>query len=164
MLARTVRQLEVFAGARNGRQEEDAVFGAGGGLRGDRPRLAIESDFGTSGKLQRFEFPQIHIDQPRNFVARVHEYSIIIVATKLGWLLILGQKSSYNTGMARPRKAGRLRLDIDLRIPVTSEQKALISEATADEPEGFAAWARAILLEAAKRKIARSKKNGPART
>ena len=51
--------------------------------------------------------------------------------------------------MARPRKDGRLRMDTSLRIPVTSEQKALIDQATADEPEGMAAWARALLLEAA---------------
>jgi hypothetical protein len=57
--------------------------------------------------------------------------------------------------MARPRKHGQLRMDTDLRIPLTSEQKALIDEATADEAEGKAAWARAILLEAAKRKIAK---------
>ena len=55
--------------------------------------------------------------------------------------------------MPRPRKAGRLRMDTDLRIPLTSEQKELIDEATRDEPEGKAAWARAILLAAAKKRI-----------
>ena len=60
--------------------------------------------------------------------------------------------------MARPRKYGDARMDTHLRIPVTDEQKELIDEAIADEPEGMAAWARAILLEAAKRKIARSRK------
>ena len=48
-------------------------------------------------------------------------------------------------------------MDTDLRIPLTSEQKQLIVEAVKDEPEGMAAWARAILLDAAKRKLARSK-------
>jgi hypothetical protein len=48
-------------------------------------------------------------------------------------------------------------MDTDLRIPVTSEQKALIAEATSDEPEGMAAWARALLLEAARRKLAKDK-------
>jgi hypothetical protein len=47
-------------------------------------------------------------------------------------------------------------LDSDLRIPVTSEQKTLIQEATKDDVEGMAAWARAVLLEAAKRRIARN--------
>jgi hypothetical protein len=63
----------------------------------------------------------------------------------------------YNTDMGRPRKSGRLLMDTDLRIPLTSEQKSLIQEATADAPEGMAAWGRAILLEAAKRKIDRAK-------
>jgi hypothetical protein len=44
-----------------------------------------------------------------------------------------------------------------LRIPVTDEQKGLIDQATADEPEGMAAWARAILLAAARRKLNRQK-------
>ena len=47
-------------------------------------------------------------------------------------------------------------MDTDLRIPLTSEQKALIDEATKDEPEGKAAWARALLLAAAKKRIEKS--------
>jgi hypothetical protein len=43
-------------------------------------------------------------------------------------------------------------MDTDLRIPLTREQKSIIDEATADEPEGKAAWARSILLAAANRK------------
>jgi hypothetical protein len=46
-------------------------------------------------------------------------------------------------------------MDTDLRIPLTSEQKALIDDATADEPEGKAAWARAILLREARKRTAR---------
>ena len=46
-------------------------------------------------------------------------------------------------------------MDTDLRVPVTREQKALLQEATEDEPEGMAAWVRAVLLAAAKRKRAR---------
>ena len=48
-------------------------------------------------------------------------------------------------------------MDIHLRIPVTDEQKALIDEVTADEPDGMAAWARALLLGAARRKQAKRK-------
>ena len=44
-------------------------------------------------------------------------------------------------------------MDTDLRIPLTSEQKELIDEATRDEPEGKAAWARTILLAAAKKRV-----------
>jgi hypothetical protein len=46
-------------------------------------------------------------------------------------------------------------MDTDLRIPLTSEQKSLIDAATKDESEGKAAWARAILLEAARKRIAK---------
>lgn len=48
-------------------------------------------------------------------------------------------------------------MNIHLRIPVTDEQKALIDQATAGEAEGMAAWARAILLGAARRKLAKSR-------
>jgi hypothetical protein len=66
--------------------------------------------------------------------------------------------------MARPRKYGDARMTIHLRIPVTDEQKALIDKVTADEPEGMAAWARALLLEAARRKQAKSKSGKRDRT
>jgi hypothetical protein len=62
--------------------------------------------------------------------------------------------------MARPRKDGRLKMDSDIRIPLTSEQKALIVQATANEPEGMAAWARAILLTTARERVG---DEGPAR-
>lgn len=51
--------------------------------------------------------------------------------------------------MARPAKDPRHRMSTHLRIPVTDEQKRKIMEAIADEPTGFAAWARAVLLQAA---------------
>lgn len=51
--------------------------------------------------------------------------------------------------MARPPKEPHLRMNIDLRIPVTAEQKQKIMQAVADEPAGFAAWAREVLLRAA---------------
>ena len=41
-------------------------------------------------------------------------------------------------------------MNIDLRVPVTEDQKRVIMEALADDPSGFAAWARQILLQAAK--------------
>jgi len=59
--------------------------------------------------------------------------------------------------MARPHKDPELRMDTDLRVPMTSAQKQLLDDATADEPEGKAAWARAVLLDAAKKKLAKSK-------
>ncbi len=48
-------------------------------------------------------------------------------------------------------------MDVYLRIPVTTEQKQVIQDATGDEPEGMASWARAVLLEAARKKIAKGK-------
>ena len=45
-------------------------------------------------------------------------------------------------------------MDIDIRIPVTADQKRLISEAVADEPAGMAAWARGVLIQAARERIA----------
>jgi hypothetical protein len=45
-------------------------------------------------------------------------------------------------------------MSIDLRIPVTADQKRRIMEAVADEPDGFAAWAREVLLKAAQEKTA----------
>ena len=59
--------------------------------------------------------------------------------------------------MARPRKYGELRMDTDLRIPLTSDQKSLIDEATVDVEKGKAEWARTILLGAARRKLAKNK-------
>lgn len=59
--------------------------------------------------------------------------------------------------MARPAKEPHLRMNIDLRIPVTAEQKQTIMDAIADEPEGFAAWARDVLLRAAEKRAARGK-------
>lgn len=55
-------------------------------------------------------------------------------------------------------------MDTDLRIPVTSEQKQLIQEASSDQPEGLAAWVRSVLLQAAReqteRKEAKERKQG----
>ena len=59
--------------------------------------------------------------------------------------------------MARPRKYGELRMDIHLRIPVTSEQKALIDRATADQAGSMAEWARGALLRAARNRLAKAR-------
>jgi hypothetical protein len=48
-------------------------------------------------------------------------------------------------------------MNADLRIPVTVEQKRLIAEAVADAPNGLAAWARDILVQAAVDRIAERK-------
>ena len=46
-------------------------------------------------------------------------------------------------------------MDTDVRIPMTADQKQLLLDAVADEPAGFAAWAREILLKAAQKKLAK---------
>lgn len=44
-------------------------------------------------------------------------------------------------------------MDTDLRIPVTSEQKAIIESAVSTEPLGMAAWVRSVIMEAAEKKL-----------
>jgi hypothetical protein len=46
-------------------------------------------------------------------------------------------------------------MDTDLRIPMTSEQQQLIRQAADQEPDGMTAWARTILLQAAREQLAR---------
>jgi hypothetical protein len=66
--------------------------------------------------------------------------------------------------MARPPKEPHLRMSIDLRIPVTAEQKQKIMEAVADEPAGFAAWARGVLLRAAEKRRTKTEGTGTVTT
>jgi uncharacterized protein (DUF1778 family) len=51
--------------------------------------------------------------------------------------------------MVRPKKDPKLVKGVDLRIPVTPEQKELITRAAADVGSDMAPWAREILLQAA---------------
>jgi hypothetical protein len=51
-------------------------------------------------------------------------------------------------------------MNSDLRIPVTGDQKKLIAEAIADEPDGLAAWARQVLIRAAEERLANRKSRG----
>ena len=60
--------------------------------------------------------------------------------------------------MARTKKDPALLMEHHLRIPVTAEQRRMILDAVSDEPSGFAAWARAVLLEAAKKKLEKQSK------
>jgi len=55
--------------------------------------------------------------------------------------------------MPRPPKDPNLRMDVDLRIPVTREQKEKISMAVSLDQMEFAQWARDILIRAAERRI-----------
>jgi uncharacterized protein (DUF1778 family) len=64
--------------------------------------------------------------------------------------------------MSRPLKNPEDRKDYHLRVPLTEAQRALIEEAARLEDEDRAAWARTILLEAARRRVnkAKPKENG----
>lgn len=59
--------------------------------------------------------------------------------------------------MARPRKDARLRKDVDLRIPLTVDQKRLIVEAATLADSDVATWLRPIIIQAANEKVARAK-------
>jgi len=58
--------------------------------------------------------------------------------------------------MGRPPKTKAERKDVDLRIPVTKEQKELIAHAVKVAGADMAAWARPILLEAAEKALSRA--------
>lgn len=55
--------------------------------------------------------------------------------------------------MARPTKEPAQRRSTHLRVPVTEAERAIIMEAIANEPDGFAAWARSLMLQAAREKV-----------
>jgi hypothetical protein len=67
----------------------------------------------------------------------------------------------YDNRMARPRKKPEDRKDYHLRVPLTDGQHALIEEAVNLADQDKAAWARAVLLDAARKHIAKAKKAGP---
>jgi len=58
--------------------------------------------------------------------------------------------------MARPLKNADERKEGDLRIPVTSEQKAVIQAAAKTVGQDMATWARPILVQHAQAVIAQS--------
>jgi uncharacterized protein (DUF1778 family) len=57
----------------------------------------------------------------------------------------------------RPPKDARLRMNVPVRIMVTAEQKQLLDAAVALENEELSGWGRAILLRAAKDRLARAR-------
>jgi hypothetical protein len=69
------------------------------------------------------------------------------------------EKLSYSKSMqkqrGRPPKPKGQRKDVDLRIPVTAEQKDLVMRAVRASGQDMASWARALLLHAAKRAVSR---------
>jgi uncharacterized protein (DUF1778 family) len=65
---------------------------------------------------------------------------------------------SYINDMARPPKDPSDRKSVDLRIPLTEDQKKLISEAASADQADVAAWVRPIVLMAAQRRLSKSPK------
>ena len=59
------------------------------------------------------------------------------------------------TKRGRPPKDAGDRKTVDLRIPVTADQKARIMEAVSLDETGMAEWARTILLSAADERLRR---------
>jgi len=59
--------------------------------------------------------------------------------------------------MARPPKDPALRMDFDLRIPVTATQKKLITQAARAAGSDMTTWLRPIILQAAKRALGEKK-------
>lgn len=60
--------------------------------------------------------------------------------------------------MARPPKDPALRMDQDLRIPVTADQKKLIVDAAAADQTDMTAWIRPIVLRAAQKRLKQRKR------
>jgi hypothetical protein len=61
----------------------------------------------------------------------------------------------------RPPKPEEDRKTVDLRIPVTPEQKEIVAEAMRLEKTEMAGWARELLLAAAEKIIAEAKNKKP---
>jgi hypothetical protein len=62
--------------------------------------------------------------------------------------------------MVRSRKNPDERKDYHLRVPLSAEQRALIEKAVKLDGAEKAGWARALLLVAARRRIAKSEEEG----
>ena len=63
-------------------------------------------------------------------------------------------------GMARPPKKPVDRKSYHLRVPLAAEQRALIETASQLTGQDKAAWARAVLLEAARKLVEKGKASG----
>jgi uncharacterized protein (DUF1778 family) len=68
---------------------------------------------------------------------------------------LFGDNNPY---MARPPKDPSERKTVDVRIPLTEEQKELVSEAASSDGSDVATWLRPIVLSAAEDRIAKKKK------
>ena len=69
--------------------------------------------------------------------------------------LVLPDTYSYNECMARPLKDPTMRMNVDLRIPLTADQKRVVAAAAARDQSDIAGWVRPILLKAAAERLER---------
>jgi hypothetical protein len=72
------------------------------------------------------------------------------------WILLVKR-----AGMARLRKKPEDRKDYHLRVPLTPGQRALIEDVAKLHGEEKASWARAVLVSAARRTLAKDKEVPP---
>jgi hypothetical protein len=63
--------------------------------------------------------------------------------------------------MARPPKKPADRKAYHLRVPLAADQRALIEEVAKLAGEDKAAWARSVLLHAARKRVGRREANSP---
>lgn len=56
----------------------------------------------------------------------------------------------YHENMARPRKEKKLLMNVPLRIMLTSDQKDMIARAAESEGLEVSAWARNLMIQAAR--------------
>jgi len=61
--------------------------------------------------------------------------------------------------MARPPKDPSERKSVDLRIPLTEDQKKLVAKAASADQADVAAWVRPIVLLAAQKRLAKQAKH-----
>ena len=81
-------------------------------------------------------------------------HSIVKVRLTL-FIFLLPLKDMGQKRIGRPPKDKDLLMDVPLRIMLTATQKALIEEAARMSGDDVAAWARPILLRAAKAGVRR---------
>jgi len=57
--------------------------------------------------------------------------------------------------MPRPPKEPSERKNVDVRVPLTEEQKRIIADAAAEDGTDVATWVRPIILRAAAKRLSR---------
>jgi hypothetical protein len=152
VLARLATKLEVRAVADGVRLVHDDRVRAVAALGGHAVASVREGDAGPVGQFVGFLSASVHrCNLPvalRSLVVILAKvvYNNRLVVTPAVFLATI-------TSMARPRKDKSERTDVDLRVPLTESQKELIARAARQDGVDMAAWARPILLQAARARL-----------